>query len=376
MKILIVSMRSIHTIRWVSQLKDNGHEVFYFDILNGGYIKAWDWVEQHTNWRYKFGNFKGRVFLKKHFPKIHKLFENNAEKEFEIVLDKFKPDVVHSFVMYSCCVPILKNMQKHKYIKWIYSAWGNDLYFYQTVPKYKNDIVKTLPRINYMFADCNRDLNLAKVLGFEGETLGSFPGGGGYNLSDYNPYIKALNNRNIILIKGYEQRFGKCSVVLNAISKIIKNLTDYKVVVFGADLELKQYLTKHTISDKIQILDYMPHKKVLELMGKSIIYIGNSVSDGMPNTLLEAIIMGAFPIQSNPGGATAEIIKHQENGLLIGDAENTDLIQELILQAINSKKMIENAFNHNQKLKHNLDFKVIQKQVLQAYNQVENELTK
>ena len=33
MKILIVSMRSIHTIRWVNQLKDSGHEVFYFDIL-------------------------------------------------------------------------------------------------------------------------------------------------------------------------------------------------------------------------------------------------------------------------------------------------------------------------------------------------------
>lgn len=369
-------MRSIHTIRWVSQLKDSGHEIFYFDILNGGYIKTWDWIPQHTNWRYKFGNFKGRVFLKKHFPKIHKLFENNVEKEFEKVLNKFKPDVVHSFVMYSCCVPILKNMQKHNHIKWIYSAWGNDLYFYQTIPKYKNDIIKTLPRIDYMFADCKRDLNLAKTLGFNGKVLGSFPGGGGYHLTDYNSHIKSLNSRNIILIKGYEQRFGKCSVVLKAVSKIIEDLSNYKVVVFGADLELKQYLTKHTISDEIEILEHLPHKKVLEIMGKSVIYIGNSVSDGMPNTLLEAIIMGAFPIQSNPGGATAEIIKHQQNGLLIDDAENTEAIQKLILEAINNKKMIEKAFHYNQKLKHDLDFHFIKKQVLQAYKQVEKELTK
>jgi len=331
MKILIVSMRSIHTIRWVSQLKDTGHEVFYFDILNGGYIKEWDWIPQHTNWRYKFGNFKGRISLKKQFPRIHKLFENDLKKEFEIVINKFKPDVVHSFVMYNSCVPILSNMQKHKNIKWIYSAWGNDLYFYQTLPEYKKDIIKTLPRIDYMFADCKRDLNLAQTLGFKNKILGSFPGGGGYHLANYNQYIQKLSSRNIILIKGYEQRFGKCSVVLNAISNIVEGLNNYKVVVFGADLELKQYLAKHIISDKIEILDHLPHKKVLELMGKSIIYIGNSISDGMPNTLLEAIIMGAFPIQSNPGGATAEIIKHQQNGLLIESPENIGAIEELIL---------------------------------------------
>ncbi len=32
MKILMVSMSSLHFIRWVDQLKDSGHEVFWFGI--------------------------------------------------------------------------------------------------------------------------------------------------------------------------------------------------------------------------------------------------------------------------------------------------------------------------------------------------------
>ena len=54
-------------------------------------------------------------------------------------------------------------------------------------------------------------------------------------------------------------------------------------------------------------------------MGKSGIHIANSISDGMPNALLEAMGMGAFPIQSNPGKVSEEVITHGKNGFLIED---------------------------------------------------------
>lgn len=83
--------------------------------------------------------------------------------------------------------------------------------------------------------------------------------------------------------------------------------------------------------------------ELLHLMGKSFIYIGNNISDGMPNTVLEAIIMGAFTIQSNPGNATSEIIKHGVNGLLINNPENIQEIRDLIIMALNDKSMIKSA---------------------------------
>ena len=63
----------------------------------------------------------------------------------------------------------------------------------------------------------------------------------------------------------------------------------------------------------------------MELMGKSLLYIVNSISDGIPNTLLESVVMSTYPIQPNPGGATLVFVG-ADNGLLI---ENPDSILEI-----------------------------------------------
>ena len=374
MKVLIVAMRSIHTIRWVSQLENSGHEVHWFDILNGGRINEWPWVTQHTDWRYKFGDFKGRFFLKKYLPVIHRLFENDVEKEFEKLFQIIKPDVVQSIVMYNCCVPIFSVMQRNKHIKWIYSAWGNDLFYYRNVPAYRKDILKVLPKIDYMFADCKRDITIAKELGFQGKVLGVFPGGGGYKINEYAKYSKPLLDRDIILVKGYEQRFGRALNVIEALVNIKTDLTNYRIVVFGADDEFHSRYSSLEGTEFIDVKSRLKHKDVLKLLGESIVYIGNSISDGMPNTLLEAIIMGAFPIQSNPGGASAEIIENGKNGLLIEDCENIELIATLIKTAIGNQALLQSAMSFNEELRPTLDFDFVGKQVVEKYNWVEKNL--
>lgn len=376
MKILIVAMRSIHTIRWVSQLKNSGHEVHWFDILNGGYIQEWDWVTQHTDWRYKFGDFRGRFFIKKNFPALHKLVENDVEKKFQKLLREIQPDVVHSIVMYNCCVPIYSVMQKHTHIKWVYSAWGNDLYYYKNIKQFKKDILKVLPKLDFLFADCKRDIKIAKELGFKGRALGVFPGGGGYKIDDYIPYVFPLKERNIILIKGYEQRFGKAIQVIHALKNIEVKLKNFRIIVFGADDQFYTAYDKIKGVDFIEVKGQISHVEVISLMGQSLIYVGNSISDGMPNTLLEAIIMGAFPIQSNPGGATAEILEDNVNGLLIDDPESIMEIQEKLNYIIFNQKLLDEAYLFNKEIRKKLRYDVIQKEVLSAYNSIEIESIK
>lgn len=375
MKILMVSMPSLHFFRWTDQLKDSGHEVYWFDITGAGEIvDRIGWVEQIVDWKLKY-NFPGRYVIKRHFPKRYQWLQQFNERDtatvFERHLNRIQPDVVHSFVFYMSCVPIFNIMQKFRDIKWIYSAWGNDLYYYQNISFYKKNMLNILPHLDFMFADCKRDLMLAIKLGFSGMPLGNFPGGGGYHVFMYNDYIKDLDTRNIILIKGYEQRFGKCSVVLQAISSVMQSVNNYRVIVFGADKELQNYLKKNAIHKDIEVLGGLTHDEVLKIMGQSLLYIGNSLSDGIPNTLLEAIIMGAFPIQSNPGGATAEIIDNNENGLLIENCENPEEIAQLIIKAISNPELIEKAFQINQgKIKPQLERELIKTKVLEAYQKV------
>ncbi|TXE05844.1 glycosyltransferase family 4 protein [Gelidibacter salicanalis] len=376
MKILLVSIKSIHFKRWTEQLEHSGHEVFYFDISGKvGTYNNMPWLSQKKSWKYRW-DFPGRYYLKEYFPKTYNLIkplnERHVDKVFEAYLKEINPDVVQSFVLYLSCTPILSIMCKYKNIAWIYSAWGNDLFYYKNIDSYKRDIMRVLPEIDYMFADCQRDIGIAKELGFQGEVLGVFPGGGGYNLSAYNPYVKSLPERNIILVKGYEQRFGKAIKVIEALIEIKEILTPYKVVVFGADDEFFDAYKLFKDNEFIEVKGVLKHSEVLKLMGESLIYIGNSFSDGMPNTLLEAIIMGAFPIQSNPGGATAEIINHGQNGLLIEDCEDVEMIKAFLIKALSDVELRENAFITNQnELKPQLEIGLITNQVLKAYNSIQ-----
>ena len=382
MKILMVSMNSIHFQRWTEQLKDSGHEIHWFNVRDGGYSEKLSWVNQIISWKQKFPNLKGRSFVKKRFPwlyeKLSFLVENKTAKIFEESLLEIKPDVVHSFVLYISCTPILKVMQKYSNIKWIYSSWGSDLFYFQHQADYLKNIKNVLPRVNYLFTDCKRDVELAKKYGFNGEVLGVYPGGGGYPIENYDEYIEPLSQRKLILVKGYQGRSGRAITVLNALNKLSERLKQFPVVVFGADKEVEDFIKSTNLKSKLDLImysksEFLPHIEIIKLMGKALLYIGNSNSDGMPNTLLEAIIMGAFPIQSNPGGATSEIIQHKINGLLIDDCENVESITDLISNAIQDKTLITNAFSFNQaKVKPNLSRTEIASKVISKYNSIIN----
>lgn len=382
MKILLVSMPSLHFFRWTEQLEHSGHEVYWFDIVDGAPTERLPWVHKIRDWKLKYPNLKGRHFIKKKWTNLYRKFsaliENNTEEFFEKIIKDIQPDVVHSFVLYLSCTPILSVMNKFKNLPWIYSSWGSDLYYFKEIQTYKQDILKVLPRVNYLFTDCKRDFTIAKALGFNGVFLGVFPGGGGFDYDQNIQYILPVSERKTILIKGYQGRSGRAIEVFKALQLISKDLQNYHIIVFGTDDEAIKYIKECKLIEilSIEILprkSFLPHDTILELMGSALVYVGNSNSDGMPNTLLEAIIMGAFPIQSNPGGATAEIIVHGKNGFLIDNYENSSEIADLLKRTIKNLELVNSAFLINQQqLKPNYDREFITASVLSKYSSIKD----
>ena len=382
MKILMISMFANHFFNWTDQLKDSGHEVYWIDIFdNGSKVENINWVHQTINWRRRI-DFPGRQSVKKNFPILNKILsvinEIDLAEIFKKKLEEIKPDVVQSFVLFSACAPILDIMNRNPQIKWIYSAWGNDLYFFQNEEKYLEEIKSVLPRIDYMFADCLRDHLIAKKYGFKGEFLGVYPGGGGFEFNNED-FIEEIENRKVILIKGYQKLFGECIIVLEAIQLLREELKDFEIIVFGADHKTAAYLKNSSIIHYPNFYCYedIGRGELMKIMGKSLIYIGNSISDGMPNTMLEAIIMETFPIQSNPGKATEELIIHGVNGFLIQDPLNINEIKQLILSAINDRSLLMDAVAYNNDhIKPKLERSSVRNEVIKQYAYIDRELNK
>jgi len=380
MKILLLSMHSIHATRWIENLKESGYELYWFDITGKGKIQTLEEVTQITNWkRRKVPYIKGEYWLSKKFPKLYHFIrpylEVTEDEALEENIKNIQPDLVQSFEMQTCSYPIVKTMLKFQKIKWLYNCWGNDIFYYQNIPSHKKQINQVLSRVNYMTADCKRDSILANQNGFKGEFLDVIPGGGGYDLTYFENYKKPFEERKIIIVKGYHHLFGRALNVVKALEEIKDDLQQFSVVVFGAHKVVEDYVNNKKLPFQVYDRNGLKQEEVLQLMGQSAIYVGNNISDGMPNTLLEAMIMGAFPIQSNPGGATSEIINESNNGFLIQNPEDIKEIKNLILKAIQNQECIASASMKNYKLaKEYVDLKTNQQKILALYQQIENDL--
>lgn len=376
MKILFISMPSIHVIRWIENLKETSFELYWYDILNKGRIEILTTVEQFTaTSKRKIPHIKGEYWLSKKTPVLYKgirpFLEVTENETLEKIIKKINPDVIHSFEMQSCSYPILKTMNKFSSIKWIYSCWGSDLYHYQNIKGHKRRIKNVLSRIDFLHTDCERDYKIALTLGFKGRHLGIIPGGGGYDFSIYEKYKVSLENRKTIVVKGYQHNFGRALNVIKSLEQIQEKIKELEVVVFGAHKEVAEYVKNKNLPFQVYHKDTISQTEILKIMGKSIIYIGNSISDGMPNTLLESMFMGAFPLQSNPGNVTAEIIENGLNGFLIEDPENTNAIIDLILITIENKKMLAKAFEINSKIAfEKLDYERNREKIIDLYRNI------
>ena len=378
----MVSIFAPHFFNWTQQLKDSGHEVYWLDVFDSNTkVEKIDFVNQIVGWRYKW-DYPGRYFLKLKMPGVTRLINTWNERKLTDVLEEkieeIQPDVIHSFVMYLATVPIFSVIKKYPNLKWIFSSWGSDLYYYSQKEPYRQEIKMALPYIDYMFCDCERDHHIAVGLGFKGNFLGVFPGGGGYQFKTTDSFFTPLETRNLILVKGYQGLHGKCIEVFKAMQTMRDDLRPFQIVVFGAGREVMEYVEheKLTLWPNLEIHSTISHSEVIKYMGKSILYIGNSSSDGMPNTLLEALIMGAFPIQSNPGGASSEKIIDGKNGLLIHNPSDIEGISVILKKAISSDVNIYEGVKYNlEKLKPLLERKYIRKKVLEAYGKVEGDLS-
>ena len=209
MKILMVSIFAPHFFNWTEQLRDSGHEVYWLDVFDSNTrVKQIDFVDQIIGWRYKW-NYPGRYFIKKNSPGLNCLINRFNERDLKTVLEKkiqeIKPDVVHSFVMYLATAPIFEVMKNHPEIKWIYSSWGSDLYYYRNQPEHLKDMNLVFPYLDFMFSDCHRDYKIALAQGFKGKFLGVFPGRGGFDFKKSDPLLKPFEKRTTLLIKGYQK---------------------------------------------------------------------------------------------------------------------------------------------------------------------------
>lgn len=382
-KILLVAMPdSIHVARWVNQVLDQNWKIYLFPsvVEIDKHIQLQGvTIIRPLNWVYNILEKLGLKFVVKVITKI----TNRLDAEFPTlrslrlatVIGRLNPDIVHSIEIQAAGYLTLAARKKFqgKFPKWIVTNWGSDIYLFGRLQSHKSKIHEVLSQCDYYSCECLRDVHLAQLSGCKAQVLSVFPNTGGFDLSALAQLRQSrTSERRLIMLKGYQTWAGRALVALRALERCSELLEDYEICIYSASPDViiaAELFSEATgISSKI-VPHNTPHEEILALHAQARISIGLSISDAISTSLLEALVMGSFPIQSCTSCAE-EWITHGESGWIV-PPEDPDVVEIALRAALNNDELVNRASKINwQTALGRLEGSVLKKKTIDMYSGV------
>ena len=297
---------SIHSARWLAQLREQDIDFLIFP--SSPHRRVHPELERLLS-SSEAASFR-LVPLSRHFALPLWILDKFANNFFRGSLLKasiksFQPGTVHSLELQNAGYLALRALSswKPKGLKFLVTNWGSDIFWFQRFSMHKAKLEKLLQLADVYSAECERDVVLARNLGFTGQAMPVIPNAGGFSEADFAIPRLAPSERKTIALKGYHGWVGRAKVSLEAVREMSEELRGYKIIVYSANrsvLKLAKQVSKQTgLEIKAFGKGAMSREQVLEMFAKSKIYVGLSESDGISTSMLEAMAMGAIPVQTS-----------------------------------------------------------------------------
>lgn len=120
-------------------------------------------------------------------------------------------------------------------------------------------------------------------------------------------------------------------MLIKAFAGIAEEFPEYKVIIYGEG-DKRQELLKLVKDMGIENQVFLPGNTdhVADAIYKTRVFVLTSYKEGMPNALIEAMVMGLTVIATNcPCGGPGELIRSGENGILIPPGDEKALQENL-----------------------------------------------
>ena len=317
-KILIIGMfDSIHLARWLSQFENEKIDFVLFPSKKFKYVN-YDLLKLVTSQKiasYRFAKpyfvFKYIGFMDYFLVSIFKLLKLNLKLLFlRRITHKNIFDYIHAIELQGAAYLYdLLPEQIQDRTSLIVTNYGSDIQYFQNIPEHQDKIRSVLSKADFYSAECQRDYESALKLGFKGKFLPCIPNAGGFKNEIFELNLVPSNERNLIMAKCYGGTFGLGELIIDALERFLRNNTDVKIVMHSVTDDLLNKSKDLRVAFPNQVVIYtvrekIPRHKILDYLSKSRIYIGASRSDGVSTSFLEALCLGAFPIQTDTSCAS------------------------------------------------------------------------
>ena len=228
------------------------------------------------------------------------------------------------------------------------SIWGNDFTLHApSTPLMSLYTRKVMKFVDALHSDVERDIRLAREwgLGADKPTFVS-PGNGGIRSELFYPPKEPVKNPIVINPRGVRP-YVRNDSFFKAIPLVLAKRAGTKFLCTGMQNEslAMEWVKDLKIGNAVELMPACPHEKMGEVFRSAQIVVSPSIHDGTPNTLLEAMACGCFPVAGDLE-SIREWITPGQNGLLF-DANNPQAIADAILLGLEREDLRHEAAGLN-----------------------------
>jgi len=329
--VLVCMVDSIHVARWIAQFEPSEVEFTLFPSTPNRRVHSMIKDMMAKNGNIRIVPFGGKLSIP--LWGIDLVFSDHVRGWLlRRMLKRDQPDFVHALELQHGGYVTSRALEDASLkTTFIATNYGSDIYWFQQFPKHLAKIKKLLARANRYSAECNRDVDLAKKYGFTGEVMPVFPNAGGFSFEQLNRELIPTSERKVIAIKGYEGWVGRASIAVESLYSLVNELADYRIVFYSCNAKTSRLVKKLKRRTSLKVETYgkgdLSHSQMLNLFMSARIYVGLSLSDGISTSLLEAMAMGAIPVQTNTSCANEWLISGESGYLIsldkVGDVKDS-----------------------------------------------------
>ena len=233
----------------------------------------------------------------------------------------------------------------------IVSTWGNDFTWHAPSTLWMSYYTRRAMQFaDALHADCQRDVRLAREWGF-GERKPALvaPGNGGIRSDIFYPAAKPVEAPVIINPRGF--RPYVCNeAFFRAIPIVLKKQPNARFVfaLMAGESQAIHWTQELNLGQAVELLPPLSHFQMANMYRRAQVVASPSIHDGTPNTLLEGMACGCFPVAGDLE-SIREWITPGENGLLF-DPTDSQSTAEAIVSAIVNKDLRQKAAGLNQNI--------------------------
>jgi glycosyltransferase involved in cell wall biosynthesis len=290
------------------------------------------------------------------------LASTSLERALADVILSWRPHIVHTLGLESASYFFNYTRRVHPEVvgigRWVVQVRGGpDLALHQHEKEYRTKIVDVLAQCDHLIADNPINYRDAVALGLSPEKvdspgLGVVSGPGGLDIESLRSTwtkLPSQRQRTILWPKTYETISSKALPVFEAIKLAWDRIAPVSFEMLWLVQSDVQIWFEKSMPDHIKaacrLYGRLPRQDVLKMLSSARIMLAPSLTDGIPNSMMEAMALGAFPIVS-PLDTIMPVVENEKNVLFARNLYPHEIADALI-RAMSDDRLVDAAAEKN-----------------------------